>query len=86
MSAQTLRSYFETKGQQRQALDAYFKAWGGPFSVSKEMLDHYDTSQRAFDPLSSAGEAFRDFKKIYELMALFGGIFVKVDSCGENFK
>ena len=64
MCAQTLRSYFETALQQRRALDAFFDAWEGTWSLNRELLDHYEASQRAFDPVSSADEAFRDFKKI----------------------
>ncbi len=66
MSVQTLRSYFETPDRQQEALGGYFEAWGGVVSLSKEMLDHYDASQRAYDPLASADEAFRDFTKIYD--------------------
>lgn len=39
MCAQVLRSYFETDLQQRRALDAFFDAWDGKWSVSKELLD-----------------------------------------------
>ena len=69
MSTQTLRRYFETADQQRRALDAFFAAWGGTWSVSKELLDTYEASQIAFDPSSSADEAFRHFQKIYDELA-----------------
>jgi hypothetical protein len=65
MSSQTLRSHFETELQQRRALDAFFEAWEGTWSVSTELLDHYEASRRAFDPSLSTDEAFQDFEKIY---------------------
>ena len=66
MSEQTLRSHFETELQQRRALDAFFHAWEGTWSVSTQLLDYYEASRCAFDPSSSADEAFRDFEKIYD--------------------
>jgi hypothetical protein len=58
MSALTFRSYFETADQQSRAL----KALGDWFQPRE--LDLYDASKCAFDPLSNAGEAFRNFEKI----------------------
>jgi hypothetical protein len=68
-SAHTLSSYFETADQQRRALNAFFDAWGGTWSLSKELLDTYEASQVAFDPSASAGDAFRHFQIIYDELA-----------------
>ena len=65
MSSQTLRSYFEKPDQQRCALDAFFVAWGGTWCIHKELLDFYDASKCAFDPLLSKDEAFRHFQETY---------------------
>jgi hypothetical protein len=66
MCAQTLRSCFETDHQQRRALAAVAReGWldaGGNLNL-------YEASRRAFDPASSAEEAFRDFEKIYAQLA-----------------
>jgi len=65
-SAQTLRSYFETDLQQRRALDAVAqKRWLDPGGN----LDLYEASKCAFDPSSSAVEAFRAFERIYKELA-----------------
>ena len=65
MCALPLHSYFVNDLQQRRALDALFVAWGGTWQVSKN-LDLYEASQCAFDPSSSADEAYRHFEKIYD--------------------
>jgi hypothetical protein len=62
MSAQTLRSYFESDIQQRLALDAVAReGWLDP----GRNLDFYEETWRAFDPSSSADEAFQAFENIY---------------------
>jgi len=66
MCARTLLSYFESDLQQRSALDAVAReGW----LVPSGNLDLYETSHCAFDPASSADEAFRDFEKIYKELA-----------------
>jgi len=64
-----IRDFFETEDQQRRALDAFFKAWSGEWSISEQLLDYYDISQAAFGPSSGSDEAFRTFEKIYNELA-----------------
>jgi hypothetical protein len=63
MSEHSLCSFFEAEAQQWRALEA-LGDWFNP-----QELDLYDASQRAFDPSTSAHEAFRHFKKIYDDLA-----------------
>ncbi|HEX3436151.1 MAG TPA: hypothetical protein VHT24_05225 [Pseudacidobacterium sp.] len=58
----TLRSYFETAGQQGRALKAVaHERWLDPSGN----LDLYEVSHHAFDPSLSSDEALRYFEKIY---------------------
>jgi hypothetical protein len=66
VAEQTLRSFFQNTLDQRRALGASFDTWGEPWSLSGQLLDHYEASRCAFDPSSSADEAFRAFVEIYD--------------------
>jgi hypothetical protein len=66
MAEQTLLSFFQTTQDQRRALSAFFDTWGGPWSLSEQLLDHYEASRCAFDPPSSADKAFQAFVEIYD--------------------
>jgi hypothetical protein len=66
VAEQTLRSFFQTTQNQRRALGAFFDTWGGPWSLSEQLLDHYEASRCAFDPSWSADRAFRAFVEIYD--------------------
>ena len=59
----TLRSYFENKSQQLQALNNYFTAWGDDRWITRE-VNLYNASQGAFYSGPDSASALREFRKI----------------------
>ena len=70
----TLRSYFESESQQRQALNSFFTAWGGNWPVW-EVLDLYDASRGAFYSPLHQDERLRKFEIIDGQLAGYWQVF-----------
>ena len=62
----SLQSYFEKADLQRAALDAFFDAWGGEWSLGAQLLEPYVASQKAFEPSTNPDDALRFFEVIYD--------------------
>jgi hypothetical protein len=59
----TLRSYFENDGQQRQALNSFFAAWGDSSWLGPE-VNLYNATRAAFYSGLDPTSALREFEKI----------------------